>query len=358
MSGTVSYMRKALGGSSGGGWMGLLPGLGIAAAITVVAYLLAEVPGLGVIGALGIALFIGIAVRAVVGLPDSAHAGTNFAAKVLLRVGVVLLGVRLNFALIGEAGVAVLLLDALVIVSGVIFIERVGKWLGMGLSLRLAVAIGSSICGASAIAASSQVVKASDDEVSVSVGVVSILGTFGVLAYAVLGGALGLGETVYGLLAGSTLQEVGQALAAGFAHSPGAGDLATVTKLARVAMLAPVLIIVGAVLARKARDEDGGGGDHRGIGGITTLIPPFLVGFLVVGVANTIGFIPTGIAGSMQTASIMLTAAAMAGIGLGVHLGVLRDIGGKAVLLGVIGFAFITTVAVSFVTLARAMGWA
>lgn len=354
MGGAIFYMRKVWGGGSGG-WTGLLPGLGVAAAIAAVAYLLAEVPGLGVIGALGISLFIGITVRAVVGLPEVAAAGTDFAAKTLLRVGVVLLGVRLNFALIGEAGVAVLLLDALVIALGVVFIERVGKWLGIGRSLRLTVALGSSICGASAIAASAQVVKASDDEVSVSVGVVSILGTFGVLAYAVLGGALGLGETVYGLLAGSTLQEVGQALAAGFAHSPGAGDLATVTKLARVAMLAPVLIAVGAILARNARREDGE--EAGNVGGITTLVPPFLVGFLVVGVANTVGFIPTEVARVMQTASIMLTAAAMAGIGLGVHLGVLRDIGGKAVLLGVIGFAFITVVAVGFVTLARAMGW-
>lgn len=350
MSGAVLHFRR-----TSGRWIGLLPGLGIAAAITAAAYLLAEVPGLGVVGALGIALFIGIGFRAVVGLPDAAHAGTNFAAKTLLRVGVVLLGVRLNFALIGEAGVAVLFLDALVVVSGVIFIERVGKWLGMGRSLRLAVALGSSICGASAIGAAAQVVKADDDEVSVSIGVVSILGTFGVLAYAVLGGVLGLGETVYGLLAGSTLQEVGQALAAGFAHSPGAGDLATVTKLARVAMLAPVLIVVGAILARKSRYEDGE--EAATVGGITTLVPPFLAGFLIVGVANTVGLIPTGVAGAMQTASIILTAAAMAGIGLGVHLGVLRDIGGKAVLLGVVGFAFITALAVGFVSLARVMGW-
>lgn len=314
-------------------------------AITAVAYLLAGLPGLTVMGALGVALFLGLMVRAVVGLPRAAERGVEFSAKTLLRVGIVLLGVRLNFALIGEAGVMVLLLDLGVIIVGIIFIERLGRWLGVSRSLRLSVAVGSSVCGASAIVATAPIVRAKKDEISVSVATVSILGTLGVFAYTVLGAALGLDAVAYGLMTGATLQEVGQVLAAGFALGPQAGDLATITKLTRVAMLAPVLIVVGALLIRYDSRKNECGANTPEQAERPPLLPAFLLGFLIVGGVNTLGYIPGQLAGWMQTASLILTAAAMAGIGLNADFRALKNIGGKAMILGVAGFALIVALA-------------
>lgn len=311
--------------------------------MTAVAYALSRLPGFGLMGALGLALLLGLFWRALFGLPDTAVAGSRFSARTLLRIGVVLLGVRLDFALLYGAGPVVLGLDLLVIVFGLVVMERLGKWMSLPRGLRLTVAVGSAVCGASAIAAAAPVVGADSDEVSVSVGIISVLGTVGVVFYALLAPLLNMSVERYGLMTGSTLHEVAQVLAAGAAQGAEALDLATLTKLTRVALLAPVLLIIGSVLSR--RDGASTTAHTSGIAAKTPLLPAFLVGFLTVGVVNSLGFIPPALAGVMATASLVLTAASMAGIGLGVDFGVLRRIGGGPAVLAVVGFGLIVGVA-------------
>lgn len=326
----------------------LLPGLALTAVLTAVGYALARLPGVQVVGALGVALLLGLAWRAVFGLPETLKPGAAFSARTLLRVGVVLLGVRLNFALLAEAGPTVLLLDLLVIGIGIAFTERLGAWLGLPRALRLAVAVGSSICGASAIAAATPVIGADDDEVSVAVGIVSLLGTLGVVAFTLLGPVLQLSAQVYGMMAGSTLHEVAHVLAAGAAQGAQALDIATVTKLTRVALLAPALLAIGAVLRRVDRNAK----TDKGESPAAPLLPGFLVGFLAVGVLNSLGVIPRFAADGMQSASLLLTAASMAGIGLGVDFAVLRRLGAKASVVGVAAFGVILSTAALYLWLA------
>ena len=335
----------------------LIPGLALVALLTALAYLLDALPGFHLLGTLGLALVFGLAWRALFGLPKAATPGATFSAKTLLSLGVILLGVRLDFVLLYEAGPVVLLLDLLVVGVGVLFIERLGKWLGMARGLRLALAVGSSICGPSAIAAAVPVIGANDDEVSVSIGVVSLLGAVGAVGFILLEPLFGVGEA-YGLLTGATLQSVGHVLAAGAAGGAEALDLATLTKLTRVALLAPLLLAIGWLLARRdavrgvagdaARDAAetvAKPGPAPGVRARAPLLPGFLVGFLVLGALNSFGLIPRPLAGALSTASLVLTTAAMAGIGLGVDFGVLRRIGGGAVRLAVLGFGVIVAVA-------------
>ena len=324
----------------------LLPGLLLTSSLTAAAYALALLPGVRVIGALGVALLLGLCWRAVFGLPAVFRPGAAFSARTLLRVGVVLLGVRLNFALLADAGPKVLLLDVLVIGVGIVMVERIGAWLGLPRALRLAVAVGSSVCGASAIAAATPVIGADDDEVSVAVGMISLLGTLGVIAYTIVGPMLHLSAQTYGLLTGSTLHEVAHVLAAGAAQGSEALGVATLTKLTRVALLAPVLLIVGAALRRADRNK----GNTAQTGALEApLLPGFLVGFLIVGVLNSFGVIPKPAADVLQRSSLLLTAAAMAGIGLGVDFAVMRRLGAKSALVGVAGFAIILSVAALYV---------
>ena len=336
----------------------LIPGLALTALLTALAYLLDALPGFHLLGTLGLALVFGLAWRALFGLHKTAAPGATFSAKTLLSLGVILLGARLNFVLLYEAGPVVLLLDLLVVGVGVLFIERLGKWMGMARGLRLALAVGSSICGPSAIAAAVPVIKASDDEVSVSIGVVSLLGALGAVGFILLEPLFGVGEA-YGLLTGATLQSVGHVLAAGAAGGAGALDLATLTKLTRVALLAPLLLAIGWLLARRdatrhdatkdaARNTAGdaaGNVTKPGTRVRPPLLPGFLVGFLALGALNSFGLIPRPLAGGLSTASLVLTTAAMAGIGLSVDFGVLRRIGGGAVRLAVLGFGVIVAVA-------------
>ena len=341
----------------------LLPGLVLTALLTTLAYSLDRLPGLGLLGTLGLALVLGLVCRAVFGLPKAAAPGVTFSAKTLLNLGVILLGVRLNFALLYAAGPAVLLLDLLVVGAGMLTIERLGKRMGLTRGLRLALAVGSSICGPSAIAAAVPIIGANDDEVSVAVGTVSLLGALGAVGYILLAPLLELSPRVYGLMTGATLQSVGHVLAAGAAGGAGALDLATLTKLTRVALLAPVLLVVGWLLARygeagregAGREETGReeakreGAERKGKASGTKarppLLPGFLIGFLALGALNSFGVIPRALINILNPASVVLTTAAMAGIGLGVNFGVLRRIGGGAAALALLGFGMIIAIA-------------
>ena len=317
-------------------------GLLLTGALALVASLAARLPGLATLGPLGIAMLLGVLWRTTAGLGSALVPGATFAARTLLRVGVVLLGVRLDFALLLRAGPQVLLLDLLVVVIGTLAMERFGKLLGLGRGVRLGLALGSCICGAAAIAAAAPIIRATDDDVSVSVGIVSLLGTVGVVGFAVLAPLLGMSVQRYGLMTGATLHEVAQVLAAGAAHGGRALDLATITKLTRVALLAPTLLVVGAVLRR--RDAAGTGG-RTGPARRPPLLPGFLIGFLALGALRSASLVPAPMVPLLQTGSTVLMTAAMAGIGLAVDLRVVRRIGAPAVALAVAGFALTLSIA-------------
>lgn len=310
-----------------------LPGLILALPPVVLAFGLANLQGLKAVGPLGLALVIGLAVRLVYTPGPLAQPGLEFAAKSLLRLGVVLLGVRLNLGLLFKAGPVVLFLDLLVIVLALLLINTVGKAMGMPRGLRLSLALGTGICGASAIAAGASVLRAREEHVSLAVAVVSLVGTMGVIGLTLVA-PLFPSKAVLGLLAGATLHEVAQVLAVGAALGPSILDLATLAKLTRVALLAPTLLLVGVVLARR----EGGIPDDLRQGHHAPLLPPFLLGFLVLGSIASLGLIPQEWKNSLQTLSQVFTAISMAAIGLGVDMRNLRGHGLSAAWVGFVGY--------------------
>jgi uncharacterized integral membrane protein (TIGR00698 family) len=306
------------------------PGLALVAALTALTYLLATVPALAVVGPLVLALLIGLLWRSLVGLPSLLAAGAAFSAGTLLRLGIVLLGVRLDFGLLASVGPLVLLGSLAVVTLGVLGIDRLGKLAGLPRGLRLGLAVGTSICGASAVLAAIPATRMKNEEAGISVGVISVLGTLGVLGFAVFSSLLEPSEQIYGLLVGLTLQEVAQVLAAGYASGSEAGDLATIVKLTRVALLAPTLVVLAGLLG-----ESGGQAVRSRI---RLPVPLFLLGFLLVGTLNSLGLIPAQLGRLMQAASLLLMSTAMVGLGLGVDLAAFRRVGARAVLVGAAGF--------------------
>ena len=307
--------------------------------LAVVAALIAGIPnvlpgiaGVKILGILGWALVLGVLVRSSFGLPVMLKSGIGYSAKTILRLGIVLLGVRLNFSSLASSGLLILLLDSLIVIVGIFGVNALGKRAGFTRGLRLSLAFGTGICGASAAVAAGSISSATDEEVSLAVGTVSLLGTFGVLGFIVLRQPLGLSDTHYGILTGSTLQEVGQVIAAA-SVSASALDTATLTKLTRVALLAPALVIASSWLrVRQTQLETSQKSDRP------PLLPPFLLGFLLVGLVNSLGVLPKEISSLAQTLSIACTAMAMAGIGLGVDLKAVRRVGVKALGVGGLGF--------------------
>lgn len=184
------------------------------------------------------------------------HPGLRFCQQSLLRLGIVLYGIRLTVGDLWRLGPRALFLD-LIVISTVLM---AGYWLGtriFGLDrdTALLVSAGSGICGAAAVLATDRVIECESHKVSVAVGTVVMFGTIAMFLYPSLYPFSGLSERQFGVYAGATVHEVAQALAAGRAVSQAASDTAVVTKMLRVLMLAPVLLIISRHRSRSGRSS-------------------------------------------------------------------------------------------------------
>ena len=302
-------------------------------ALALAAGALARIPGLGLFGPLLLALLLGLAVRTVLGGATWPAAGARFAASVLLKLGIVLLGVRLDFAVLGRVGLPVLLGSVLAVALGITVVLRLGRLLRLPAGLRTSLAVGTGVCGASAILAALPTLDIEERDGAVAVGMISVLGTVGVVAFAAGAALLHPAPVTYGLLIGFTMQEVGQVLAAGYAAGAQAGDVATLAKLTRVALLAPTLVVLSVV---RRRGEVGG---RRSLLSWRSLrlVPAFLVGFLLMALLHTLGAFGMGATQAMAQASLALTTAAMAGIGLLTDVSAFRRVGARTLAVGALG---------------------
>lgn len=307
-----------------------LLGLGITIVIGIIATVLAPLPGIAVMGSLTVALLLGLAWRSTVGLPKASVAGVRFSAQKLLRYGIILTGVRLNFALVAASGIKVLLIDSVLIAFGVIVVPFFLRKMGLSRRLAFLIGVGQSICGASAVGAMAALFPdVEEDDVSLAVAICGLIGTVGVLLFTLSVHVFALSSNVYGLLTGSTLHEIAQVVAAGAAGGAKAADLATVVKLTRVMLLAPVALIVAFVVTLRAEKQAEPTTRQR-FDWKKVPMPWFVFGFLAVGVFNSLGAFPKGLANIILQGSVFLLVVAMAAMGLMVDLKVIRKTGLRA----------------------------
>jgi len=323
----------------------LLP-LGLLGAIAGGALVFESLPGGRHVGALALALLIGLGLRGVWRVPVSWGSGISWAAKALLRFGIVLLGVRLDLLLVWEAGLSILAISASVVVCGLIGISWLGRRLGLDPVLAMLIAVDSSICGGSAVAAAAPVVGARERDVALVVPLCSLLGTGLMLGYTLVQQCWPVSELRYGMMAGATLHEVAQVVAA---VTPFAGtvEAGMVAKLSRVALLVPAVSVLGWVWNwRRPKVE------------ATSLTcdqrehakkrPPsgFVLGFFAVSLANTVllhgwpearGWVEA-VDGVVLHAAVFIMAMAMAAMGLGTDFSHLRENGLRALACAVLGW--------------------
>jgi uncharacterized integral membrane protein (TIGR00698 family) len=322
--------------ASGGTWVSFGLGLGITVVIGLVAMGLALLPGLAVMGALTIALLLGLLWRATLGLPKAYAGGVRFSAQKLLRYGIILTGVRLNFTLLASGGIRIFLQDLALILLALLLFPWLAHKLGLSKRLAFLMSVGQAICGASAVGAMAAALPDSeDDDVSLAVAICGLVGTLGVLAFVFGEQIFHLSAQAYGLLSGSILHEIAQVVAAGPAAGPAGADIALVTKLTRVVLLAPIAIIVAFGYAWKQ------GGKGTRMSWKKLPIPWFVLGFLVVGVITSFGVFSRPVIDGVLQVSTFLMVASMAAMGLQVDLKVIRTTGLKAVGVAVLLFAIL-----------------
>ncbi len=327
-----------------------LPGLLLTGVLTALAIYIGDIPwfsSMG-LGALTLAILFGIIVGNTfypVAKPYSDE-GVKFAKHYLLRAGIILYGFRLTFQQIADVGATGLIIDAIMLASTFLIAMWIGrKYFGLDEQTVILIGAGSSICGAAAVMATEPVVKAQASQVAVAVSTVVIFGTIGIFLYPwfyhlnAFAGWLPFTEETFGIFSGSTIHEVAQVVAVGHSISPDAENAAVISKMIRVMMLAPFLIILSTYLSKK-KSKANNGAQATEKNPIT--IPWFAVFFILMAGFNSLNLIPAPIVSYIVTIDTILLAMAMVALGLTTHISAIRQAGVKPLLLALLLFFWLT----------------
>jgi len=298
---------------------------------SIIGSLLGGLPYLSLVGALVISLILGMMFQFYRPAIKKAETGIGFISNKFLRLGIILLGFKLNLIDLANAGVKTILL-AMVIVTGVIFLTyNLARRFGVSKRLAILTASGTGICGAAAIMGISPQIKVSkeqeaakhDDEV-LAVAIVAILGTVFTLIEIGIKPLLHMTGTQFGVMAGGSLHEIAHAIATGGAGGPVSLSAAIITKLSRVLLLAPAALIIGIWYQRQERVE--GSGKEK------LPIPWFMAGFLLASIIGTFVPMSAGILGMLVKLAYIVLGMAMAALGMSVNFKAFLSSGKNAVL--------------------------
>lgn len=335
---------------------GLLLVLSIGAVSLGLAELEHRLLGHKLVDALVFAMLLGMIVRSARTLPPSFDPGIDFAGKQLLEIAIVLLGASVDLPLLLRAGPSLAIGIVAIVVAALAVGYGIGRAFGLPHRLAILVAAGNAICGNSAIAAVAPVIGAEREHVASAIAFTAILGVLVVLGLPHLIGPLGLSEYQYGVLAGLTVYAVPQVLAAAFPVSALAGQVGTLVKLVRVLMLGPVVLFFTLTHRTPSPHADAtiiGERTGRRAFTLASALPWFIIGFLAMAALRSAGIIPENAASQLKTLSNWLTILAMAALGLGVDLRVLRKVG--VPMIATVSVALIAIIGMS-VALIRVLG--
>ncbi|MFD6208898.1 MULTISPECIES: YeiH family protein [unclassified Peribacillus] len=318
--------------------LGFTKGIALTLLIALAAKYLAELPFLHIMGQLVIAILIGVVWKSIIGVPAYAVAGTNYSSKVLLRMGIILLGMRLNLKDIFNAGPKTFAVGAISLVFAILVVYGLTRLFKVEKKLGILTACGTGICGAAAILAISSQIKAKEKDTAIAVATVAVLGTTFTFGYTILYPILELSNPGYGIFSGATLHEIAHVIAAAAPGGNEAVDLAVMVKLTRVALLIPVAMIIGFIMNWKEQSRDNG----KESSWKSIQIPWFIFGFLLMSALYSSGVVPEYIAEKLVMLSYILMAMSMAGLGLNIDLVTFKKYGGKPFVAGLIGSVLLT----------------
>lgn len=353
----------------------LLPGLLATALLAWLSLWLSEYIGVTLMGfekspisAVMMAILLGLIMGNIVPLPESLKPGFKFAVKKILRLGIILLGIRLSVFDVFRLGALGVPIVVLCILGALFFTTCLNKWLRLPERLGTLIAVGTSICGVSAIVATGPAIEAKDEEVTYAVAVITIFGILATLVYPYAANTIFAGDPVKaGLFLGTSVHDTSQVTGSALVFAdvfslPRALDVATVTKLVRNVLMAAVIPLMAFYYARKTAGQ----GDFAvKKTRVARLLPLFIFGFLICAVLRSIGDAGVNAGGSafglwdsaawksiygfIKQWAVNFLVVALAGVGLSTSFRILKGLGIKPFIVG-LGAALMVGV-VSFVTI-------
>ena len=329
----------------GAGALAVLPGLGLTAGVAALALGLRQIPGVGILSPMILATLIGMALHNVVGTPAWARAGVKFSLKRVLRLGIILLGFQLMAAQVAEVGLVGAGVIATTLLATFVFTKWFGRMIGVERKMAELIAAGTSICGASAVIATNTVTEGSDEDVAYAVACVTVFGSLAMFLYPMLPGLLHLSPDAFGFWSGASIHEIAQVVAAAFQDGERAGQIATVAKLTRVMMLAPLVIALGVVGARRAA---------HAVDASKRKAPPmpwFVLGFIALVIVNSVVTVPAAPKAWIVMATTFMLSMALAAMGLETDFRKLKAEGLKPLALAAMAWVFIALFSLALVKL-------
>jgi uncharacterized integral membrane protein (TIGR00698 family) len=314
---------------------GVVPGLLLTSATAALALAIRQLPGMAVASPMILAILIGIAFHNMVGTPAWAKPGVTFGLRRVLRLAIILLGLQLTATQVIEVGGRGLGILAATLLATFGFTVWIGRVLGVERRLAQLIAAGTSICGASAVIATNTVTHAPDEDVAYAVACVTVFGSIAMFAYPLLPALLHLDPRSFGLWSGASIHEIAQVVAAAFQDGQKAGEFATVAKLSRVMLLAPMVMALGLLAPRNARQSNAGAAPTR------PPMPWFVLGFVAMVGVNSLVAIPPEAKAWIVAGTTFLLSVALAAMGLETDIRKLTAKGFRPALLGALAFLFI-----------------
>ena len=377
----MNYLEKSLFGVPISKVHTILPGLVVVILLAVVSIWLSDLIGVSLMGfekspisAVMICLVLGLVIRNVFKLPTFLNVGFKFSVKKLLRLGIILLGIRLSIFSVFELGLIGIPIVLICIISALLITTYLNKKLKQPKRLGTLIAVGTSICGVSAIVATSPVINAKEEETAYAVAVITVFGLIATVGYPILAYFIFGGDPIKaGLWLGTSIHDTSQVTGAALVFAdlwnlPLGLDVATITKLVRNVFMILVIPLMAFLYVKNEMKEATESGlnksNIKSKVNIKKLIPVFVIGFLLVSILRSIGdagITTTNLAFGLIDATLwgeiikivkdfanILFVVALGGVGLSTNFANFKGLGIKPFIVGL--FAALTTGIVSFLS--------
>jgi uncharacterized integral membrane protein (TIGR00698 family) len=346
-----------------------LPGVALALLLAFLGGILADWFGLSLLGfektplsPILVAILLGLCIRNGIGLPAVYEAGLQLCLKRILRIGVALLGIRLSLEAAGTIGLVAVPIVVSCIACALLLVTWINRTLGLPGRLGTLIAVGTAICGNTAIVATAPVIRAEDDEVSYAVGCITVFGLLALMSYPFVSHWIFDGNPqLAGLFLGTAIHDTAQVAGAGMVYQQQFGtgqalDTATVTKLVRNLFMLAVIPIMGIVYHRSAVER-------RSLSRpkLAQMVPLFVFGFVAMTLLRTLGDLGSQPFGLLSTEAwerfIRATGqvagwclvVAMASVGLGTSFDRLKNLGLRPLAVGLLAALLVGAVSLSLI---------
>lgn len=325
----------------------LIPGLLLSVAIALLAIFTSSlIPG-NIIGATVMALLIGMAVNPLFKKYDFFNEGVNYTGSIILRIGIILMGVNLNFQEVLDVGIYALFVMMFTMTTAFVLSNVLGKLFGINWKLTNLLAVSTAICGGSAVAATGPVINAKDEDMTYAISATFIFDIITVVLFPMIGMAIGMSNFGYGTWIGTAVNDTSSVVAAGYAFSELAGNTAIIVKLTRTLFIIPIVLAFSFINERIEAKADGD--SERTPVNIKKIFPYFILLFLVMVALRSFGIIPEIMVPAISNASRFAMVMALSAIGMKTSFSDIRNIGPKPMILGFIMDTLVVVVAMGVI---------